>query len=384
MVVCTLNEAQSIGGVLDEAAAVLAGLAYEIVVVDDSADDATARVVLDKAAADRRIRLVRRTGVRGLASAAIAGWDASRGELLAIMDGDGQHETHKLRELVELLQTTDADIAVASRFRADTTTGLKGHRHMLSCIGSGVIHAVLGARASDPLAGFFVQRRAWFEAVRPRLCGVGFKILVDVLASGRARAQGGGVLHHPARARRRRLQARPAHHRRTGRTARGEAHQRAGPGAVLHVRGRRRARHDAAPDGAERGGDHRAGAVLGGPGPGDRGGDELQLRAEQPSDLPRPAPEGRGVLEGLPGLRPGLLVRRPDQRDRRRRGQPRRRPLAGRRRGGRHGGGLLELLDRQPRGLGRPRQTPRPGSRRSGAGGPGPRAGHAPRVQLIA
>lgn len=185
LVICTLNEADSIAGVLAEAAAVLDGLAYEIVVVDDSADDATARAVLACAAQDDRVRLVRRAGVRGLASACIAGWDASRGELLAVMDGDGQHETGKLREMIELLAASDADLAVASRFRDDTTTGLTGPRHVLSCLGSSLIHAVLGARTTDPLAGFFVQRRAWFEHVRPRLCGVGFKILVDVLASGR-------------------------------------------------------------------------------------------------------------------------------------------------------------------------------------------------------
>ena len=46
---------------------------------------------------------------------------------------------------------------------------------------------MLGVRSTDPLSGLFVMTRNWFERARPRLSGVGFKILVDLLASGRRR-----------------------------------------------------------------------------------------------------------------------------------------------------------------------------------------------------
>src|SRR5436190_22367273 len=45
LIVCTLDEAASIGGVLREASAVLARVSHEIIVVDDSADERTADVV---------------------------------------------------------------------------------------------------------------------------------------------------------------------------------------------------------------------------------------------------------------------------------------------------------------------------------------------------
>ena len=73
LVVCTLNEAEAIGPVLREAHEALAQLAYEIIVVDDSTDDSTASVVRAHAAANPHIRLIRRSGGSGLASAAIAG-----------------------------------------------------------------------------------------------------------------------------------------------------------------------------------------------------------------------------------------------------------------------------------------------------------------------
>lgn len=184
LVICTLNEHEAIARVLAEAEAAMAAMAYEIVVVDDSDDDRTAAIVRGRAAADRRIRLVRRNGVRGLASACIAGWDVARGRLLAVMDGDGQHDATLLPALVAALRQDEADIAVASRFRPDTEIGLSGLRRILSRAGVSLSRAAIGSKTTDPLAGFFVLTRAWFEEVRPTLSGLGFKILVDVLASG--------------------------------------------------------------------------------------------------------------------------------------------------------------------------------------------------------
>lgn len=185
LVICTLDEADAIGAVLREAHAALSDIAYEIIVVDDSADDRTARVVRAHAAADSRVRLLQRRGVRGLASAAIAGWDRARGTILGVMDGDGQHEVGLIRDMIDALRRTNADVVVASRFMSGAHTGLAAARHRLSCVGTRLVHAALGVRTSDPLSGFFLMRREWYEHVRPRLLGIGFKILLDVLTAGR-------------------------------------------------------------------------------------------------------------------------------------------------------------------------------------------------------
>ena len=69
---------------IDEACAALAGIAHEIIVVDDSEDDQASDAVLSVIARRATVRLIRRRGVRGLASAAMAGWDAARGNVLAL------------------------------------------------------------------------------------------------------------------------------------------------------------------------------------------------------------------------------------------------------------------------------------------------------------
>ncbi len=183
LIICTLDEHEAIGGVLDAVSADLAHIAHEIIVVDDSADDRTAQVVEDRARRYRAVRLIHRVGTGGLASAAICGWDAARGQTLAIMDGDGQHDPRLISRMLRRLDETGVELVVASRYLESAESGLRGYRHLLSRAGVGLSSGLLGLRLADPLSGCFLMRRDWYEAVRPRLSGVGFKILVDIAAS---------------------------------------------------------------------------------------------------------------------------------------------------------------------------------------------------------
>lgn len=183
VVICTLDEHEAIGGVLDEVVADLDSLTHEILVVDDSTDNRTAQVVEERARRHPAIRLIRRTGTGGLASAAIAGWDVARGQTLAIMDGDGQHDPRLIGRMLRRIDETGAELVVASRYLDSADGGLSGFRHLLSRAGVGLAGRLLGLGLADPMSGCFLMRRDWYEAVRPRLSGVGFKILVDVAAS---------------------------------------------------------------------------------------------------------------------------------------------------------------------------------------------------------
>ena len=165
-----------------EASLALADIPHEIIVVDDSPDERTAKAV--RACAGPKVSLIHRHGEGGLASAAIAGWTAARGQVLGVMDGDGQHDPSRLAELYHRLIATGAEVAAASRYVRAGSSGLTGFRDRISRIATRLTHLALGVRLSDPLSGLFLMRRDWFDQVRPQLSGVGFKILVDVIASG--------------------------------------------------------------------------------------------------------------------------------------------------------------------------------------------------------
>jgi len=187
VIICTLNEHEAIGGVLSELDAQLDGIHHEIVVVDDSTDERTSDVVQAYATNHSHVRLVRRYNVSGLSSAAIEGWDVAQGRFLAVMDGDGQHDPALMKALLGKLEDSSIDVAVASRYLDDLRSGLTGIRHRLSRAGTWLTDATLGVPLADPLSGCFVMTRPWYDQVRGQLSGIGFKILIDVVASGQRR-----------------------------------------------------------------------------------------------------------------------------------------------------------------------------------------------------
>jgi dolichol-phosphate mannosyltransferase len=187
VIICTLDEHEAIGGVLRELDAQLSGVGHEIIVVDDSTDERTGDVVNAYAVNNPHVRLVRRYKASGLSSAAIAGWDAAKGGVLAIMDGDGQHDPTLMKALLGKFDDPTIDVAVASRYLDDSRSGLSGARHTLSRAGTWLTDTTLGVPLADPLSGCFAMTRDWYNQVRGQLSGLGFKVLIDVVASGQRR-----------------------------------------------------------------------------------------------------------------------------------------------------------------------------------------------------
>ncbi len=92
----------------------------EILVVDDNSSDGTALLVKELAQSDRRIRLIRRVGRSGLASAIKEGMLDASGDLAAVMDSDGQHEPIAIELAVEKLRLNKLDLVAGSRFKGES------------------------------------------------------------------------------------------------------------------------------------------------------------------------------------------------------------------------------------------------------------------------
>lgn len=163
----------------------LAGRAWEVIFVDDDSPDGTIDAVRALAAHDPRVRGLRRIGRRGLSSAVIEGALASSAQVIAVMDGDLQHDETRLPQMIDAVAAGTFDIAVGSRHVAGgTATGLSSPwRHRLSESGIGLARALIRPRLTDPMSGFFALRRETFDALAPRLSGHGFKILLDLVMS---------------------------------------------------------------------------------------------------------------------------------------------------------------------------------------------------------
>jgi dolichol-phosphate mannosyltransferase len=190
LVVPTLREAENIRTVLDRIRQSLdpLKLAYEIIVVDDDSRDGIEPIVQEIAATDPRVRILVRTGERGLGSAVLYGWKHTDAEVLGVIDADLQHPPELLPELWKAADA-GSDIVLASRYAPQG--GLDNWhpaRHLLSRAAILLTYPLqkAGIRVEDPMAGFFMVRRSCLDGIE--LHNRGFKILLEILVRGNVRS----------------------------------------------------------------------------------------------------------------------------------------------------------------------------------------------------
>ncbi len=188
VIVPCYNEQPNVAPLIARLDAALAEIAWEVIYVDDDSPDGTADEVRRIAAADPRVRCIRRIGRRGLASAVIEGVMSSSARFVAVMDGDLQHDETVLPVMLAALRDGSCELAVGSRYvSGGDSTGLGTRwRHALSDGGIWLAHAVLPVKLTDPMSGFFMMPRILFERLTPHLTGQGFKILLDLVLSAPA------------------------------------------------------------------------------------------------------------------------------------------------------------------------------------------------------
>ncbi|HEY8673304.1 MAG TPA: glycosyltransferase family 2 protein [Candidatus Dormibacteraeota bacterium] len=158
------NEAENIGRVLQDVMPVLGegGRTYEIVLVDDaSADDTVgaARTAMGEAAA--HLTIVTHAQQRGYAITVCDGLRASRGKVLAFMDGDGQFDPRDLGRLIAALATADMVAGIRKR-RADPW-----YRSFVSGVYNLVVRTTFGIRELDFDCGLKAFTRAVWDGVSP-------------------------------------------------------------------------------------------------------------------------------------------------------------------------------------------------------------------------
>jgi dolichol-phosphate mannosyltransferase len=185
VVVPTFNESMNVPLLVDRLDAALEGTRWEVVFVDDDSPDGTAKVARDLALRDRRVRVIRRIGRRGLSTACVEGVLSSAAPYFAVMDGDLQHDDRMLPEMLRRIKGERLDIVVGSRYiDGGNSAGLDGDfRKRASQVGGQVARLVLKAQLSDPMSGFFLMTRAAFDETVGNLSQQGFKILLDLFAS---------------------------------------------------------------------------------------------------------------------------------------------------------------------------------------------------------
>lgn len=145
---------------------VLSKFKHEIIIVDKS----------DKQPKIKKAKLLTQKS-DGLGNAIIEGLEASRGDVIITMDGDGSHRPKDLPEMIK--KAKDFDIVIGSKYVAGGETQDKWYRLMISKIYCKFASFVLGLKIKDNMSGFSAIRRVVYEKIRP--IPIGFKINMEIL-----------------------------------------------------------------------------------------------------------------------------------------------------------------------------------------------------------
>lgn len=194
IIVPTYNERGNVEELVRRLEDALRGIGWEVIFVDDNSPDDTAGLVKQICAHNSRVRCLRRVGRRGLAGACIEGMLSSSAPYVAVMDADLQHDEKVLPKMLHKLEREHFDLVAATRYvEGGSAQALSAKRGAISRLANRLTHRLIGSDLSDPMSGFFMIRRDRFDQIAAHLSSVGFKILLDIVATAGSKLRVGEV-----------------------------------------------------------------------------------------------------------------------------------------------------------------------------------------------
>lgn len=183
----TYNEADNVPLLVERLHESLADVPHEIIVADDDSPDRTWEVAEKIAEGDPTLRVMRRFHDHGLSAAVLDGMSVARGEHLAVIDADLQHDESILPQMLDEVRRGEADVCVGSRSTEGGGYGEWGlGRRLVSWVATAIARLLLRVPVSDPMSGYFVVTRDAYEDAAPRINPRGFKILLEFIGRDRS------------------------------------------------------------------------------------------------------------------------------------------------------------------------------------------------------
>ncbi len=126
LVIPVYNEAEAIEKTYADVRQVVDALPYDFrfIYVDDGSSDGTADTLREVSANDPRVTLLQLSRNFGHQAALTAGMDASEGDVMISMDGDGQHPAELIPKMISLIEQ-GYDIVQGQRIEEDRAASFK-------------------------------------------------------------------------------------------------------------------------------------------------------------------------------------------------------------------------------------------------------------------
>jgi dolichol-phosphate mannosyltransferase len=190
------DERESLRPLLHELRAALraGGWRYEILAVDDGSIDGSLAELRDLARTTPELRVLRLGACAGQSAALVAGWDAARGGIVAMLDADGQNDPADLPRLLGRL-TASPDLAAVVGVRTGRRDS--GWKLVQSGVANSFRNWITGHRVRDTGCGLKVVRRVALGGL-PRFDGM-HRFLPTLIALHGGRFAEEPVAHRPRR-----------------------------------------------------------------------------------------------------------------------------------------------------------------------------------------
>lgn len=132
------------------------GTAFELVLVDDGSPDNTWQVIEERAAVYPMLRAARLSRNFGKEAALNAGLEMARGDVVIVMDADGQHPPSLLPEMIERWREGDVDIVEAVK-------SSRGQETLFNKFSAGVFYLMW-----NKLSGFELRNASDYKLLNRR------------------------------------------------------------------------------------------------------------------------------------------------------------------------------------------------------------------------
>ena len=118
ILVPVMNEAGNIRPLIDEICTAFAGRHFEIIYIDDASNDTTADELAAALDAVPQLRVLRHTQRAGQSAAIRSGLLQANGDLIGVLDGDGQNDPKDIPKMIEVYNKNKNKLVLVAGIRS--------------------------------------------------------------------------------------------------------------------------------------------------------------------------------------------------------------------------------------------------------------------------